>query len=182
MTNPVRRYYTYFYFTHVDTETQPLSGLSKDSQLQKPEADAARPPSQAHVLRHDPQTRVTIHIICKAWAKPARWALLSECLVQWAWVWPRFCISSNFQCGPNAAIQRRCFENHCPNYFSEMVRTCDSVAIGPFIYLLVNCLLSVWKPGVCPFPLGPGSPTPALASFQIKPLSDGLSLHWGLSC
>lgn len=78
-------------------------------------------------------------------------------------------------------LQGPCFENHCPNYFSEMVRTCDSVAIGPFIYLLINCLLSVWKPGVCPFPLGPGSPAPALASFQIKPLSDGLSLHRGLS-
>ena len=50
-----------------------------------------------------------------------------------------------------------------------------------FLYLFISQWHSVsLEARVAPFPLGPGSPSLALASFQAKPLGDGLSLPWGL--
>lgn len=51
-----------------------------------------------------------------------------------------------------------------------------------FIHLHISQLLSIsLKVWVVSLSSGPWLPAPALASFQADPLSDGLSLQWGLS-
>lgn len=78
-------------------------------------------------------------------------------------------------------VQGPPFEDHCANDFSEMVRIwafCGHGSIHSCMCLVVNPSESLggfaFLRALVPHP-------PALASFQAKPLSDRLSLQWGLS-